>query len=359
MRFFATGIAALLAFILTLPLLLLAAPFLLMSRVVHWFARVTEPAVGDPTSLVRFDPVLGWRPSSNLDTHYLVKGADVYPLVTDSDGWPGKLTLDESQIVIVGDSYAYGYGAHKGESFADLLAEIKVKALASPGYDMVQETILLQTYAAKLKGKLVLWWIYLENDLPDNMRPDSDGYRKPFITESRETTQWEIVTSHIRREKWHHTIRSNNMETFSHLCAPTPIAERHYAACEHLIAQSAVTCREHGIQLVIMTIPNVNQLSANGHQRLLSYGVDKGAFDPRYPDIRIGQICATHGIPFFPLFGRLRDSDYNIYERFHWNRPGHAKAAEVVREVWHAYRNGSLTPDPSNPDVATVSDTRH
>jgi hypothetical protein len=343
MRSFATGIAALTAFILTLPILLLAVPFLLMSRTVNWFGRVAEPEIGEPNSLVRFDSVLGWRPSPNLDTHYLVKGADVYPLVTDSDGWPGKLTLNESQIVILGDSYAYGYGAHKGESFADLLPEIKVKALASPGYDMVQETLLLQAYAPKLKGKLVLWWIYLENDLPDNMRPASDGYRKPFITESRDTGRWEILTSHIREDKWHHTIRSNNMETFSHLCAPTPIAERHYAACAHLINLAADTCREHEIPLVIMTIPNVNQLSARGHQRLLSYGVAKGAFDPNYPDKRIGQICATQGIPFVPFQGQLRDSDYNTYERFHWNRTGHAKAAAAIREIWHSHTTGHFT----------------
>lgn len=342
MRVFVTGIAASMAFLLTLPLLLLAAPFLLMSRSVHWFGKITEPAGGDPSSLTRFDPALGWRPSPNLDTHYLVKGADVYPVVTDSDGWPGKLTLDESEIVIVGDSYAYGYCAHKGESFADQLPEIKVKALASPGYDMVQEVLLLQTYAPKLKGKLVLWWIYLENDLPENMRPECDGYRKPFVTESRETGQWEIVTSHIRKEKWRHTIRSNNMETFSHLCAPTPIAERHYAACAHLIAQGAAICREHEIPLVIMTIPNVNQLSARGQQRLLSYGVAKEAFDPRYPDRRIGEICAKQGIPFVPLLGRLRDSDYQQFERFHWNRSGHAKTAAVIRELWGTWKSGKL-----------------
>jgi hypothetical protein len=95
--------------------------------------------------------------------------------------------------------------------------------------------------------------------------------------------------------------------------------------------------------LVIMTIPNVNQLSARGHQRLLSYGVAKGAFDPNYPDKRIGQICATQGIPFVPFQGQLRDSDYNTYERFHWNRTGHAKAAAAIREIWHSHTTGHFT----------------
>jgi hypothetical protein len=200
----------------------------------------------------------------------------------------------------------------------------------------------LRQHASQLKGKLVLWWIYLENDLPDNMRPELRGYRKPFVRKSRETGEWEIVTSHVRDEKWRHTIRSDNMEVFSHLCAPTPIAEHYYAACNHLIAEAVSTCRSNGIPLAIMTIPNVNQLTTRGQRRLLAYGVDESSFRPDYPDRRIGEICASHGVPFVPLMERFRDSDYNQYERFHWNRSGHAKAATAVREVWAAWKSGNL-----------------
>jgi hypothetical protein len=344
MRLLATGMASVVALILTIPILVLAAPFLFMSSTVRWFARATEPEVAPASSLMRFDPLLGWRPSANLDTHYVVKRADVYPLVTDSEGWPGRLRIEDSEVVVVGDSFAYGYCAQKGESFIDLLPERKIKALASPGYDMVQETLLLREHAPQLKGKLVLWWIYLENDLPDNILPEVRGYRKPFVRKSKETGEWEIVTSHVRDEKWRHTIRSSSMEVFSHLCAPTPIAERHYAACNHLIAEVASTCRSHKIPLVIMTIPTKNQLSTLGHRRLLAYGVDKSSFDPRYPDRRIGEMCANHGVWFVSLMETLQDGDYNQHEGFHWNSSGHAKAATAIRQVCQAWESGALTP---------------
>ena len=337
MRYIFLWFSSALVVVLSLPVLAAALPMLLVAKAVRWFAALTEPEVAAASSLIQFDPYLGWKPRESLDTHYLVRQDDIFPLVTDSDGWPGRLQLDESQIVVVGDSFAYGYGARRGESFADRISNVKVKALACLGYDMVQEVLLLRSVAPQLRGKLVLWWIYLENDLVDNLRPEFRGYRKPFLAKDRETESWKIVTSHVRNERWRHTISAKGMEVFAHLCTESAIADHYYDACDWLIGQASEVCRAHDASLVIMTIPNVNQLSSSGNRRLLGYGVNHELFEPAYPDRRIGQICERRGVQFMPLMPRLEPKDYKRHERFHWNPSGHRKAADAVLEAWTAW----------------------
>jgi hypothetical protein len=330
------------ALALSLPVLLLAAPFLLMAYIVTSYARLTEPKIAPAHSLVKYDPELGWRPSENVDAHYLVRNDDIYPLITDASGWPGSRTLDESRIVVVGDSFAYGYGAGAGESYADLLDDLKPKALASLGYDMVHEVLLLRKYAPRCAGKLVIWWVYLENDLPDNLRPEFRGYRKPFVAQSRTSGDWQIVTTHVTPAPWRNSLPDNNMQIFAHLCAPSALADHYYSACDYLVGEGVAACAANGATLVVMTIPNVNQLDAEGHRFLCSRGVDRLRFDPGYPDQRFEQICARRGVPFVPLMERLQVSDYKLFERFHWQPSGHRKAAAAVREVWEAWRAESL-----------------
>jgi hypothetical protein len=346
MRLFLTGLSSVAVVVLSIPMLLMALPFLLFSKAVRWFSSLTEPDIAAASSLMQFDPDLGWKPQRNLNAHYLIRRDDIYPVVTDSMGWPGLQSLDESQIVVVGDSFAYGYGARQGESFADRLTGLKVKSLASLGYDMVQELLLLRSFAPQLSGKLVLWWIYVENDLVDNMRPELRGYRKPFVAKDRKTGSWQVVTSHVRSEPWRHTLPVNGMEVFAHLCAQSPIADYYYDACDWLVGQAVEVCREHDASLVIMTIPNVNQLSADGNRRLLAYGVNPESFDPAYPDRRIGEICKKQGVPFVPLMPRFVPSDYKEYERFHWNPSGHRKAAAAILEAWDTFAQQKSRPGP-------------
>jgi hypothetical protein len=338
MRWILTTIGSLIALLLSLPLLLLAAPFWAMSSLVRAFAWVTEPEVAAANSLVKYDPELGWRPGENIDAHYVIRNDDIYPLVTDASGWPGRRALEDGGVVIVGDSFAYGYGARPGESYIDLVDELQPKALASLGYDMVQEVLLMRKYARAFAGKLVIWWIYLENDLPDNMRPGLWGYRKPFVARSPATGEWQIVTSHLSPERWRNTVPLNNMEVLAHLCTPSTLSDHYYSACDYLIGEGLEACTAEGAKLVVMTIPNVNQMAADGHEFLISRGADRSLFDSGYPDRRIGEICKRRGIAFLPLMPRLQAEDYKAFERFHWEPSGHRKAAAAIREVWEDWR---------------------
>ena len=96
----------------------------------------------------------------------------MFRLVTDRDGWPGAGSLDDAKVVVIGDSFAFGYGVDTNRSFAALTPSLAVKAIAAPGYSMVQGVRLMEQLGERLRGKLVLWFIFLENDLQDNLAPE-------------------------------------------------------------------------------------------------------------------------------------------------------------------------------------------
>lgn len=337
-------LSSLTGLILVLPVILLVLPFWIMSACVRAFARLTEPVVAPGEKLIRFDPILAWKPKENLDTFYLAPDDDIYPIVTDSSGWPGDNPLSTSEMVVVGDSFAYGYGAGKGERFWELAPELKIKPIGCPGYDMVQEVQALRLLGDRLAGKLVCWLVYLENDIPDILRPHLRGYRKPFVRKSPRTGRWEIVTSHVRREKWTHSGFGDllNMKVLALLCSPGRLSDHYYEACRFLIEEAAGICQQHRAVLVLVTVPNVNQLSRAGRGYLSSLLGNRSTFNPDYPDVRFAQACRALRVPFAPAKKHLRASDYKRFETFHWNRDGHRRMVGLLREIHDTWKSGRL-----------------
>jgi hypothetical protein len=334
-----TSLAGLL---LSLPVLLLGLPFWVMSAGVAFFARLTEPRLAERDELMQFDPVLGWKPRANVNTHYLIPRDDIYPIQTDAFGWPGRQALSDSELVVIGDSFAYGYGSRKGESFADMAPEVRIKSIACPGYDPVQEVLLLRELGDRLRGKLVVWFMYPENDLPDLTRPQWRQYRKPFVRRSATTGEWEVVSDHVRPGSWRPSIERDNFAAFAQLCLPGPLADRCYSACAYLLGEAAEICRGVEATLVVFTIPNVNQLEPSGRRRFASLTTDPRAFDAHYPDRQLGEICAKHGVPFVSGMTRFEPRDYKRFERFHWTPSGNRKVARLLHQLRDDWRLGHL-----------------
>jgi hypothetical protein len=344
-RFVLASVAALGALLVALPAFLLVLPVWLMAAAVHAYARRVEPPVAGPATdeaLMRFDPLLGWRPEGNLGTHYIVRRDDIYPIITDSEGWPGKVSLEECDVVVVGDSFATGYGARTGEAFWDLVSGFRIKPVGSAGYDLVQELELLRLLRDRLAGRLVIWLIYLENDIADSLRPSWRGYPKPFVRRSSQDDRWEIVAEHVREDPWRHSTLRPNMEAFAGLCTPGPFADLHYSACSAILSMGRDIIDEAHAELIVATVPNVNQLTPEGHRRLKGLADDARGFDPDYPDRRLAESCARLDIPFLAMKSFLEEADYKEFERFHWNPGGHRKVARQVERIHAEWRAGRL-----------------
>jgi hypothetical protein len=327
-RALSVGAAALSGLVVSAPLVLLATPFWVIRALTASIARRLEGRLTPWSDLIAFDPVLGWRPKPDLCVRYLAP-SDVFTCRTDAEGWSGRAPLDACELVAVGDSYAFGFSVNHGAAFVDLVPGVRVKGIGAPGYNMVQQLLVMRQLSSRLRGKLVVWFVYLGNDLCDNLSPGGSGYRAPFVRESKDGGAWEIASEHLDRSRWTASV----YRPFSHdLHRPSRLADRAHAACEFLIAEGLRVCRDAGARLVVVTIPSPPQYALDA----LEPGLDADL-----PDRRLDEICRRLGVPFLPLKAHLDRRDYRDGDD-HWNERGHRRVAGIMRTLYEQYAGGLL-----------------
>jgi hypothetical protein len=327
--------------ILLVPVFAVAAALLLIASCARGIGHLLEPSFLPWTELIQFDRRLGWRPRSNLDARYLAEHDDVFRIVTDADGWPGHRSVDDSDIVVVGDSFAFGYGVDSGRTFTEVDNALRVKAVGALGYSMVHGVLLMEQLGLRLKGKLVVWFAYLENDLQDNLSPEMRGYRAPFVRLQPRGDRWEIVTDHLNESKWQCSYLDGR-RLFPRLCVPGPLADRAYAACDFLIQRADSACTAGGGHLVVVSIPHPMQLTRDGVVRLAALSGRPELCDATMPDRRIANCCAKHGVPMVAATQYLCRRDYKRREGIHWNERGHRRMARMLGQLYSSFRSGAL-----------------
>ena len=341
LRLVIAALASCFGLLLSLPLVAIVLPFWLVSFLTRKIARLVTPDALSWQEIIQFDPLLGWKIKPSIDTHCSGEPApDLFHVVTDSEGCRGPGTFAESEVVVFGDSFAFGYGVDDSDCYFKANG-LPIKAVGAPGYNMAQELLWMQRLSDRLSGKVVLWFIYLGNDLYENLVPDMCGYRMPFARPIRNATGWEIITDHVGPAKWfhysnlqHRTIARNYYEKLAQLCSSNFLSNRAYAACEYLIGQGKDLCGRVGAQLAVVTIPDRFQLSPKGHLFLQDRCPNRETFDPTFPDRQLSDICDRLDVPYVCLKDHLGPDSYKT-DDCHWNAQGHRKVAEILARLYY------------------------
>lgn len=351
------SITTLVGLVVSIPILILSCPFCVVVLLTRGCARLLQPKYSPWKAFIEYDPTIGWKPKPNLDAYYMDAGDDVCHIRTDAQGWIGRDSLLDSDIVVFGDSFAFGYGVNLHESYLALNPQLKIKAIASPGYNMVQELLLMRQYAAQLRDKLVVWFVCLENDLLDNIRPNKPNfYRTPFVRRLGDTAEWEIETRHIRATKWPYpTIRHPYASVFAELFTPSPLSNFVYASCAYLLREGRDVCQQAGAELAILTIPQKKQLSPQGLRRLAASLKNDKDFDPNFMDERFHRICHELSLPYIPARKYLQARDYKSYD-VHWTKTGHRRVAQLLSDLYSRYKSETLSSITSTSTII-VGDT--
>ena len=325
--------------LLIIPIIVLGLPLWAVNFFTIVFSRFFGPKFVSWQDLIEFNQSIGWKPKPNLDNYYLTQVGDgVYHVNTDSQGWLGNSSsIDKSEVVVFGDSYAFGYGVNSNDCFFSVLSgKTHIKSIGAPGYNMVQGIILMSQLYSQLKNKLVVWFIYSGNDLFENLLPNFNHYRMPFVREVNGNGDWEIVTSHIRPERWVLASKTNYYKKIAEICSSTFLAQRAYSACEFLVEKARDICREANSCLVVVNIPDVSQMNKKKIELLYKLAPDKSSFDPDLPDRKIREICCKLDVRFVALKDHLGIDDYKKLDP-HWNERGHKRVAEVLYGLYKDY----------------------
>lgn len=323
-------------------IVVIGLPFFGIAALTRLFHRaIARPLHGAPEwpELVAYEPVVGWKPRPNLST--TARGIRPFRVTTDADGWRGRGTLEDAEIVVFGDSFAFGHGADDGEMFSDH-AGVRVKTIGVNGYSVVHSLLWTERLARRLEGRTVVWLIYYGNDLYENLVPNLDRYRMPFVRQ-RGPGVWEIVSAHVNPAAWHASGPRAYDERLAEICSPTFLSQRVFSACEWLIGRGDALCREHDARFLVMGAPDAYQIRPYGLRWLAERAPDPAAFDERRPDRELARACERAGVPFLGLMDHLGPEHFEPDDG-HWNRSGHARVGRLLGDQ-HRRSVGSHRPE--------------
>lgn len=338
------GAAGIVGLVLALPALALLLPVWWIDFLVRAFRRLLEPRPVPWEELIEFAPEVGWKPKPHLSAHALDFNQEAYFVTTDDSGWRGGGTVEDADVVVFGDSYAFGCGVDDGAFFADLPDDVQIKAIGSPAYSLVHSLMWMERMAPRLAGKLVVWFVYHGNDLADNVHPAFNRYRSPFVRPVAGGDGWELVSEHVDASPWTINEREGGMEAFIEICTPGEHSKRAFAACDYLIRRGADVCRRAGARLVVLSIPDLSPLARLALERALDRKDASERFDPDTPDRELARICERIGVPFVPLEDHLDAEDY-LERDFHWSPKGHRKVARLLESLMRAEgSSGEMAP---------------
>ena len=133
----------------------------------------------------KFDKELGWSPIPNRKVYYPGWGT----ISSNSLGFrSGEIDRNKKQIIILGDSFVWGFGVSDTETVPYLLDEIvskfgyQVSNLGVSGYDLGQYYLFLKKHIHRFNNlKQVVLVICTQNDLISTGVNFDNGKKKPFF----------------------------------------------------------------------------------------------------------------------------------------------------------------------------------
>ncbi len=284
----------------------LVVPLLVLLLIKH--GKPDLPHADERAAFDLFDPEIGWVGRPNHHGNY--KGAVTFDVRQNNIGMrgPDLGVKRRPRVLVLGDSYVWGYDAQQDVMFTEVLgrrfpnAEI-VNAGVS-GYGTDQEYLWLQRYFERVKPDAVVV-VFSNTDNSDNASRVMVGYNKPWFTDENGTLVLHGVP----------VAKSLNFWALDH-----PELFRH-AYLAWTISAIAEAIRPYPIVGPTMTVPIVREMQ----RYLAARGVGLG-FLFETPDPPLQGFLTAHDVPWV--------GTSNVeYGDSHWTAKGHIQVADLLEPL--------------------------
>jgi lysophospholipase L1-like esterase len=255
-----------------------------------------------------------------------------------------------ARIIVLGDSYAFGWGVAEEEAFPRQLermllerypdGSIEVLNAGVPGYGLYQQRAMLEHVLSDTDLDVVVSTFSLANDPVDDLRilrfaPDRLVEYSPDLREDGSVANWMITRSRLlafldfRTDAFHFKLVNSGGAA---LDAVAGTMRDLFAACD-----------DYGLPVLTVAIPNRAEITATGFKAWL---MRAQAARARRLHARIAE---ERGVPRIDVTEALR----NLNEREgaylsndpHWTRAGHeVVAAEILRALPGEWLQAPATP---------------
>lgn len=281
------------------------------------------------------------------------------------------------RILVLGDSFVFGLGVQRSETFQALLEQSLSKRLGRavevinagvPGYGTCHERLVLEELLPKLQPDLVLLCFYAGNDLVDNLHCLEMGLASERIVNGVFTSakRYHVKADELERQKrqgwkrlllWSYaynllemklewlmvqTGASPQPQTLYksvykfHRRAGSQEEERVIAHTREQIEQMKKLCDEKGVRLVLAILPAQLQVYPELFaQQITGLKVKAEDYAIDRPNRLIAEMAAELGLAAIDLFKPLHDRhEAGLYYQTdgHWTQQGHVVASGILEK---------------------------
>ena len=367
-------------------LLLLLVSTVVTLGMVEVALRLFTPPPPPPESTLRtfteHDPELGWRgvpdARGTFQTHDFA-----IDVALNEGGWrddaPGS--AGGRTIILLGDSYSWGYGVERGEMFADLLEDLlpatDVRNFGISGFATDQELLVLRKHGLLLHPDAVIVQITLANDLSHIVKKKAYHLPKPRFVLSGDSLalegvpvpaveNWDqiqrlggarsFLESHVRLYSWVRPRWSQLTTTLGEALGddemteprrmkpfrrqPDGKTEKAWKLMEALLREIRREADSVGCPVVLLAVPDPLQVDdIMWEWALENFALDPGAYDQETPNRRLQEIAGRLELPVADPRGTLRDcleagcDPFLTAEDPHWNLEGNRRVAALLAGV--------------------------
>lgn len=334
----------------------------------------------------QFDSELGWRHvpgatgrlvSPEFDVEYRINSRGLRDSETDPSEMRGK------RLVLLGDSFAEGWGVEIGQAVSEQLEERlsaggvpgEVFNLGVAGYGTDQQLLLFERHRRAYAPEIVLLLFY-GNDLWNNALDRGIGIERGFKPRFvlgpgnslrltgvpvRRTRYWDFDAqlpldrrvSRYAFEHWHlaallrkafsqEVPAAQRRDFYLGLYGTGAAAERFEKAWRttaRLLLELDTRVRGAGARLLLVYVPAIVQIEREDWQAKVSrFGLLEEEYALDKPNRRLAAAAAEHGIPFLdlsPAFLASALTETLFHRDSHWNAAGHALAADTIAGFLH------------------------
>ena len=365
--------------------------FLLLEAGMRLFTSPPPPPEDTLRTFTEYDPELGWRGVADArgvynNRHFTIRVA------LNSGGWrDDEVSLDggpsgpgvaghparRRNIVLLGDSYAWGFGVERGEMFADRLEEhlpdVNVLNYGMSGYGTDQELLVLRSGVLESRPDAVLIQFSLLNDLSsilgarayDLPKPrfvrsasglDLEGTPVPRVSDwdhlsasrtmrgyliehswlySWMRPRWRVLRTRLSQATGRREIQIDRVSLFAR--EPDPRLEEGWRLAEELLKEIRDEARGVGTLVILLPVSDPLQVDDRLWSKTMgAAGRRPSEYDRDLPTRRLAELCDRLGIRMVDPLGEFRKRFQSGQELFiaehdpHWNAEGHRIAGEAL-----------------------------
>ena len=290
---------------------------------------------------------------------------------TDARGFRNRLTREQADVVLIGDSYVEGWYVSDDETSAAVLEQRlgrPVSNLGVSGFGTLQQLVVLRRYALPQRPKLVLWFFFEGNDLYDDQEFENmlvylqDQDIRELGSEPRSRVDWPRFwrasflrnTYGLLRRASHPLIHKalpdhgwyrdqsgvpRRLFYFNYAALPfTDYEQERFETTKATFREGLELSRAQGVSVVLVFVP----MKFRVYGEFCSFAPDSPCrhWKPWNLPARFAAFCADEGLECLDLSEPMRDAagaGRLLYapEDSHWNAAGHAFVADQVLSVWN------------------------